>query len=277
MFKDILVPLIHTRADMTALGAAARHARTFGAHLTALEAIRLPVASSPGLWGVTPNTGMAEVWGVLRDDAREHAEKCRGVLSAYDISSEVRQVESMFVNPDECAAEHARHADLTIMGSTKPGAAVVHEFFSALLLDSGRPVLVVPEHHVMKPLKRAVVAWRPTAQARRAVHDALPFLYTAEMVDVVEIGPRGTYLDDGNEPGADIATHLARHGLKVNVVVHAQHQETVASALLRHCAYVGAELLVVGGYGHSRLREYMLGGTTRELVEFGDVPMLFSH
>ena len=279
MYKDLLAPMIHAGGDLHALDCAARYAAMFGARLTALESINLPVPT-PGPWGMVPSSAMNEVYDILRSEASVRSERYRERLAAHDIASHVRVVESLFVNPDVTAAEHARYADLVVIGSCSEGSAelpVVRTYFSSLLLGSGRPVLVIPRDWKMEPLRRAVIGWRPTREATRAVHDALPLLHLAEQVDVVEAGPRGEPLGDGDQPGADIAAHLARHGLTVRVDVHEQYQEAVASALLRHCAQVKAQLLVVGGYGHSRLREWALGGTTRELLEFGNVPILFSH
>ena len=127
------------------------------------------------------------------------------------------------------------------------------------------------------PISHAVIAWQPTREAARALHDALPLLREAKTVDVVMIDPVVSESRYGQEPGADIAGHLARHGLQVNVVTHVLRQETVATALLRHAAESGAQLLVAGGYGHSRLREWALGGTTRELLQAISTPILFSH
>jgi nucleotide-binding universal stress UspA family protein len=279
MYKDLLAPMMHAGGDLHVLDCAARYAKMFGARLTALESINLPVPS-PGPWGMAPSAAMNEVYDLLRFEARARSERYRELLAGHDIPSEVRTVESLFVNPDVTASEHARYADLVMMGSSGEGSPelpLVRTYFSSLLFGSGRPVLVIPQGWTPVPLRRAVIGWRPTRESTRAVHDALPLLHKAEQIDVFEAGPRGESLEDGDQPGTDIAAHLARHGLKVKVDVHEQYQEAVASALLRHCDRVGAQLLVVGGYGHSRLREWALGGTTRELLEFGNVPILFSH
>ena len=99
----------------------------------------------------------------------------------------------------------------------------------------------------------------------------------AESVDVVAIAPEPGESRYGDVPGADIGEHLARHGLKVNVVGLQRGAMTVATALLRHAAETDAQLLVAGGYGHSRLREWVLGGTTDDLMRAMDLPVLFSH
>jgi nucleotide-binding universal stress UspA family protein len=137
--------------------------------------------------------------------------------------------------------------------------------------------VVPPGFKTHLPARHVVVAWRPTREAARALHDAMPLLHAAETVDVLELDPVGGERGDGPQPGADIAVHLARHGLKVRVVVQKRTGESVAMALLGHVVQSGAGLLVAGGYGHSRFREWALGGVTRELLKSSSVPVLFSH
>ena len=150
--------------------------------------------------------------------------------------------------------------------------------FAELLFQSGRPLLAIPPQHPCEwPVRHAVVAWQPTREAARALHDALPLLAQAASVDVLMVDPQPRSGGHGELPGADIGAHLARHGLQVNVVARERGRDSVATALLRHAAETGAGLLVAGGFGHSRLREWVLGGTTRELLDALHLPVLFSH
>ncbi len=145
-----------------------------------------------------------------------------------------------------------------------------------VVLSSGRPALVVPYIGAAKTIgERVMVAWDASREAARAVHDALPVLERAKSAVVLVINPhRGNH---GAEPGADIALHLARHGVEVE----AQHLEvndlSVADALLSRLADNGIDLLVMGAYGHSRLRELVLGGVTRQIFQEMTVPVLMSH
>jgi nucleotide-binding universal stress UspA family protein len=167
---------------------------------------------------------------------------------------------------------------MTMVSDTVRDGPIIRDFFTSLLLESGRPVLLVPPGFAWRPAKHVVVAWRPTRESTRALHDALPLLRMAESIDVLEVGDVSGEEGDGPQPGADIATHLARHGLKVRVVVHPHSGESVALSLIRHAQDTDAELLVAGGYGHSRFREWVLGGVTRELLDgTPSVPILFSH
>lgn len=138
--------------------------------------------------------------------------------------------------------------------------------------------MVVPPHHPIElPIRHVVVAWKPSRESTRALHDALTLLAGATSIDVVTVDPEVSDEAHGEDPGVDIATHLARHDLQVNVVNLPRSGQTVATTLLRHAAATEAQLLVAGGYGHSRLREWVLGGTTRELLQAIHLPILFAH
>jgi len=153
---------------------------------------------------------------------------------------------------------------------------VPHDYFVALLLESGRPVLVIPPRSVVSmPMKRITIAWQPTREATRAVHDALPLLKGAERVDVLTIHDDGAA--DTDASGRRMVKYLARHGVEAYPVSRPTLGQTVATAILQYTREMHAHLLVAGGYGHSRLREWALGGVTRELLIATDLPMLFGH
>ena len=124
---------------------------------------------------------------------------------------------------------------------------------------------------------RIAIAWRPGANAARAVHDALPLLRQASVVDVLCVDPVPSETGHGDDPGADIARHLARHGLPVTVHVVAGSGDEPGEALLRRVRELGADLLVMGGYSRSRLREWVFGGTTRHVLGHATLPVLLSH
>jgi len=224
---------------------------------------------------------LSEVHAQCRAEAAQQGTRLRNRLDKESISWEVRVDEARLVEPARAMALQARYADLAVMTAPTPGAddaALFGLFFSALLFESGRPVLVIPPHHTAEfPLRHVMVAWEPCREATRALHDALPLMTAATSIDVVSVDPGLVDLNHGADPGTDIATHLARHGLAVNVIDLPGSEQTVAAALLKRAADSGAQLLVAGGYGHSRLREWVLGGTTRELLQAIPLPILFSH
>lgn len=279
MLKDILLCVTGTRGDANALAAAIALAARMDAHLCALVMVNLPL-SMPLAWGALPDAGMARVHDELRGKARAHAAEAEAQMARAGISFEVRIAESQFTEPPHAAAVHARYADLAVMtlaDDEADSSPVIRRYFASLLMESGRPVLVVPPQcSAMLPIRHAVVAWRPTQDASRALHDAIPLLQLAETVDVVEVAAGAGEKGEGELPGADIAVHLARHGLNVQVVAQPR-QEGTAAALLRHAEQSNAQLMVAGGYGHSRLRQWALGGVTRDLLMSAKLPVLFSH
>jgi len=201
-------------------------------------------------------------------------------VNGANLSTEWRDVEGMLLAE---TALHARYADLVIAGQYDTDGEMADgeaELIDHLVLECGRPVLVVPYAGTFKTLGRhAMVAWNATREATRTVNDALPLLTRADRVDVVAVNPHGGKGRDGHGqiPSADICHHLARHGVKCD----AQHLEArdidVGSALLSYIADEGADLLVMGAYGRSRLRELVLGGATRHLLREMTVPVLMSH
>lgn len=280
MFKDLLVPQTGTPGDADALAMGIDLAYRMDAHLAVLELVNLPVLSA-GPWGLMPEVGLIDLYRTLREQGQRNVERLRGRLEKETISSEVRLVESLYEEPFHMAAHCAHYTDLSIVAGS-PGesseADTTHAYLGSLLIESGRPVMVVPQGCKVPMLPRRILAaWKPTREAARAFHDALPFLCKAESVDIVVINPVGGDRGHGEQPGADIATHLSRHGVKVNVVVLPAERDDISVALLRHGGEMGADMLVAGGYGHSRFREWALGGVTRELVMDSTIPLFFSH
>ena len=174
----------------------------------------------------------------------------------------------------EVVALHGRYADLIVLGQPDPraapaGAAV--DLPVTALMACGRPMLMVPFAGDFPVVGQDVlVGWNASAEAARALNDALPILQQARKVTVLSINPRRGIRGDGDVPAADIALHLARHG------IHAEAAHTVATdipegdALLSYAADIGADLLVIGMYGHSRMREMVFGGVTRSLLARDD-------
>ncbi len=280
MFKDIVVPQTGTPADADALAMAVDLAYRLEAHLAVMEMVNLPMLSA-GPWGLMPEVGLVDLYKTLREQGERNVVQLRARLEKESISSEVRLVESLYEEPFHMAAHCAHYADLSVVAGASGEASegnATRSYLGSLLIESGRPVMVVPQGCKVPMLpRRIVVAWKPTREAARAVHDAMPFLCRAESVDVVVVNPIGGDRGHGEQPGADIATHLARHGVKVNVVVLKTDRDDISSALLGHADDMDAQLLVAGGYGHSRFREWALGGVTRELVMDSTLPLLFSH
>jgi nucleotide-binding universal stress UspA family protein len=280
MYKDILVPYVNADSADAPAAAALALAEAFQAHVAMLVTVDVP-RPMPSDWGAMAYDVYARLHEQARKRAHERAEALRGKFAHAAVPVEIRTTEAVSLYPQNAAALQARYADLSVLPAMPRDGAdtvFVHDYFHDLLRQSGRPVLVVPrDSRATLPPKRAVIAWKPTREASRAIADAMPLLHGAEAVDVLVIDPVVGEAAHGGEPGADIAAHLARHGLKVEVVTRPRMNFSVAYAVLDYARAVGADLVVAGGYGHSRLREAMLGGTTRELLETAHLPVLFSH
>jgi nucleotide-binding universal stress UspA family protein len=174
---------------------------------------------------------------------------------------------------------HAYYADLVVIarpesaGQTAgpPGLA------ESLVLSSGRPIILFPPGSTVSEVHRILVAWNATRESIRAVADALPLLVRAKAVEVLVADHERNRAGHGEEPGADIARHLARHGAQVEVRRLSSNGKDVGGLLLSQAAAFGANLLVMGAYGHSHLREWMFGGVTRTVLYEAGLPVLMSR
>lgn len=280
MLKDIFIPMTGAPADSYALHIAAALAASYEANLTVVELADLPPPVT-GPWDLTPAVGLQEMHDSLRARAQENAAKLRARLEQEPAVSEVRVVEALFSSPAEVAAHMAQCIDLSVLAGTAGSLdkdPTADRFFPALLFGSGRPVLVVPPGcKTPMPPRRIVIGWTPSPHAARAIHDALPLLREAELVDIVLIDAPAGEQADSQEPGREIAHFLAHHEVKTNLVTKQSHERPPSQMLIEHAQKVQAQLIVVGGYGHSRLREWALGGMTRELLFQSPLPVLYSH
>jgi nucleotide-binding universal stress UspA family protein len=277
-FKEILVTLEPGAALERRMLHAADLALTHEAHLIGLsviEPLNLAGYFSPSIEAIVE---VEERRRQAADNAvRKIGSEFRAMCSRLGISSELRLGKGDTV---DLAVEHARYADLTIVGQVNPerpspgGAASLPE---RLALASGRPVLIIPYVGRYETIgTRVLVSWNRSREAVRAVNDALPMLRRAEQVTVLSINP-----EQGDArpspPGADVALHLARHGVKVETSYTVAQDIAVGSAILSRASDLGADLIVMGCYGHSRFRELILGGASREILGHMTVPVLMSH
>jgi len=182
------------------------------------------------------------------------------------------------VDPASVVMEHGRAADLIIAGQTDPDwdLSPLLDFPERLALESGRPVLVIPYAGRYRQIGRnVVIAWKPTREAARAVFDALPLLQAAENVHILEVKGRGA--EAGLAPDTSIAAALARHGIRPIIRTSVAPDISVGDDILSRLSDLDADLLVMGAYGHSRMREMVFGGATRSIARHMTVPTLFAH
>jgi nucleotide-binding universal stress UspA family protein len=281
--KDMLVHLDGSPQSRARLALGVELALRQGAHLTGLYVLEPPAMplfyGDPG--GFVDAAWVQEMITRLEDTARQHAAKVQQNFSERlrrdDVKGEWRLVEGI---ASEAVALHARYADLAILGQPRPEDSLIStgNVPATAMLSSGRPVLVVPYIGTFAGIARKVlVGWKATREAARAVNDATPLLQKAETVKVLAINPDSGIDGEGDLPAADIALHLARHGINAEAAHTVARDVPEGDILLNEAADMDADLIIVGGYGHSRAREFFFGGVTRSLLSSMTVPVFFSH
>lgn len=212
------------------------------------------------------------------EDAAALEKDVQARFAELHCTPELRRMTVMGGDAGPNLAGQAQYGDVTIIGINADGPDYLQRgLFEATLFSSGRPVIVVPESFQRHGQPRKIlIGWRPGREAARAVHDALPLMKAADEVRIVVVDESATGSREA-EPGVDIGRHLARHGVKVEVKQVPGSAGGTASLLLDEARYFGADLLVMGGYGHSRLREWILGGATRDILQTMDLPVLMAQ
>ena len=275
-YNTILAHFDSTPRSAARLSAAAHLADSFEAHLAAVYSIMSPLYSEP----FVADGGAFVAQELLRFQERKDADaKAQFDAAQRQLS---RQVEWRAASgePATVVNEHGRYADLIVLGQFEASAAndTTPDFIGRVILGSGRPVLVIPYAGEFKNIgKRPMVAWNAGRESARAVSAAMPLLRRADSVQVAAFNARGGRGGHGEMPGADIATFLARHGVKANVTATRANDMDVGSQILSRAGDDGIDLIVMGGYGHSRAFEFIMGGTTRTLLTSMTVPVLFAH
>jgi nucleotide-binding universal stress UspA family protein len=276
MIKDIVVNLSVGERPSPACDYAVSVAATFGAHLAGLAFLYDPIIPVSGA-GYIP----AEV---IETQERDNQAATKAALDRFSaasaragVTAEPLTLSASFAGVGEQFARIARRFDLSIVGQAEPEASAAEEMIAeAALFESGRPVIIVP--YIQKaPLKldRVMLCWDGSRAATRAIADAMPLLERAGRVEIVIVANERGKRDEIE--GADMGAHLARHGLNVEVKRTVLGDIDVADVILSHAADAGSDFIVMGGYGHSRLREFVLGGVTRSIFRSMTAPVLMSH
>ena len=276
MIKDIVVNLSVGEKVSPACDYAISVAAAFDAHLAGIAFLYDPIVPVSGA-GYIPAD-------VIEAQERDNETATRAALDHFNaacsragVSAEPLTLSASFGGVGEQFGRIARRFDLSIVGQAEPESSAVEEIIAeSALFESGRPVIIVP--YIQKaPLKldRVMVCWDGSRAVARAIGDAMPLLQRAGSVEVVAVtNERGK---QEQIEGVDIGAHLARHGLNVEVKRMPLGDIDVADMLLSHAADADIDFIVMGGYGHSRLRQFVLGGVTRSILQSMTVPVFMSH
>jgi nucleotide-binding universal stress UspA family protein len=276
MIKDLVVNLAVTAARDAAAEFAISIAETFAAHVAGIAFAYEPAVAP------TVVDGLSAAWiDTRRSENRAAAEAAierfeTGAKRAGS-SAEHRLLEASFGAAPTLLGSIARRFDLSVVGQTKPDGIVTDDLFiEAALFESGRPVVVAPYIQTRQlKLERVLVCWDAGRSAARAVGDAMPFLQRSKSIQIVTVSSGRRH--DDEILGADIGEHLARHGLNIDVKELLADDIDVTNAILSHAADSAADFIVMGGYGHTRIREFVFGGTTLGMLKSMTVPTLMSH
>lgn len=274
--KDIVVHVDLNAESSSRLKAALGLAEAHGAHLIGVYAIPRPYIPTYAEAQIS-----VEVMEAQHAAAKEAAERAEAQFKEATASAGV-SVEWRAQDGDvgRVLGFHCRYADLTVVSQPDPDQSLFdgdRDLPDRLILTAGRPVMVLPFGYKGDLAgKRILVAWDESPLASRAVHEALPLLQAADQVKVMVVNP-STVPGEKRDPGADIAAHLARHG----VTVEADHVTTTdmdaGNMLLSRAADMSADMMVMGAYGHARWSELLLGGVTNVVLSSQTVPVVMSH
>jgi nucleotide-binding universal stress UspA family protein len=278
-FKNILVHIARDDAGRARIDTAARLAEAHQGKLIGLSTVAQPTpilvegsAAAAGIW--------AEQMSQHESDAKEAAEEFMDAMRRRGVPAEARVASGFEETAGGTLALNARYCDLAVVGGRDACASrtLADTLIDGALFDSGRPAMILPAEGAGETIgARPLLAWDGGPQAARAAADALPFLAGAAHVRVCVAATYFGMSKHGDEPGADIGRWLASHGAKVAVEVIEPGDRSVAESLTDAARRDGCDMIVMGGFGHSRLRESLLGGVTSDFLDKPPLPLFVAH
>lgn len=276
MIRDIVLNLTADKEGSRATEYAISVAGALDAHIAGIAFAFDPFDLVSHL-GYIATDVVEEQWRDYKAEAQAALDRFSKLASQAGVSAEPMMLKASFAGVGERFGAIARHFDLAVVDQANPdGSTIEGMIIEGALFDSGRPVIIVP--YVRRaPLKldHVMICWDGSRPAARAIADSMPLLERAERIEVViVVNERGK---QDEVEGADIGQHLARHGLNVSIQRISHDKIDIADVLLSYAADSSADLVVMGGYGHSRLREFVLGGVTRSTMNSMTVPVLMAH
>lgn len=279
-YKDVLVHLDDTEICSARVAAAVTLAKRDGARVTGVAMVLESTIST--YIGIDFPASLTDAQQeIVQKSADSAVAKFEAAAKEAEVEYAVRIIRCPATKAASRLAFFARHADLTFLGQANPdspGRAFQESLLESVLHASGRPVYVVPyigryEHKT----RRAVIAWDGSKKAVRAVNDAIPMLQARDEVDVLVVNPTRRDEEFGGQQGENLVGHLERYGINAKVVERTNPEVGVDAVILNHIADVGADLLVMGAFGHSRLREKAFGGVTNSILHQMTAPVVMSE
>jgi len=277
MIKDILVYLDGSKEDEVRLSYAVPIAEQHEAMLTGLLCVEIPDVISAGDGVFSAGRVAAELQAQANEQGDAVEELLKAKFGKLDVRNELRRIDTLGSQMGAAIADEARVADVFVATRPYGHYSEQPELFEKILFSSGRACLFVPPAiPANEPFTDIVVGWRNSRETARVVADAIPFLQKAKKVTLAMVTDGEATEELGIEPGADMARHLDRHGVNVEVR-NIAGWDNAGEALLNEIERTDANMFVIGGYGHSRFREWVLGGVTRDVLTKAEVPILMAH
>jgi nucleotide-binding universal stress UspA family protein len=275
--NDILVHVDSAEATKARVDFAVALAKEHGAHLIGIAFA--PTALLPLYGSDVSFADMTEVLASVKTQGESALEDFKKRGEAEGVSVDGRLMQGISEEFPHGFAGCARHVDLAILGQPRDGDPLIGQYalVERCLFASGRPVIIVPGGPAKLELKGTIVAaWDGSAQASRAINDALTFLNQAQRV-VLLTGVAGEPGDEAEPATNDIVAHLERHGVKAEVMRVATNETDAGRMLLAKAKELNADLIVMGAFHHSRWRQFILGGVTLTMLEEATIPLFMAH
>lgn len=283
MFKQILVPSLGAASVDTALELALKVAQPVEGHVEFLHVHpdARELARYASSLDLESSMFTGQIWDAIKEGDKIAAQRARKTFEDVCTEKNLGTASASFREQEgnnlECTIAAARYADLVVMGRPERPEDLTTDGTADVLIESGRPLLLAPPAPRNRGFSTVVIAWKPNASAVRAVAAAMPLLARAQKIHIVAVSERGD--DEGALSDAErLAAHLRAHGLKPQAGhVRAGERDAVEVLLEAADDKLSAGLLVMGGYGHSRAREYVFGGFTRRVLHAAPLPVFMAH
>lgn len=275
--KSVSCP-VGVDTPLDALRPLVRDCRESGRHLSLALIKRLPPIPATAPYGMMADGVWVQEFDMGREDLVRRTDELERFCAEEDVSADVTGYHLERGQIPSIVGRHARYADATVVLAPSVAGEGRKRFVEGGLFEGGGPVILLPDGDVGFPSTgRIMIAWNGWVEAARAVHASLGLLESADAVHAVLVDPIASSYEHGEEPGADLAAYLARHDVKVEVERLPSEGRAIWNVLAAHAVDIGADLLVMGGYGHSRMRQNVFGGTTSDAIRDLTRPVLMAH